>query len=153
MRVVDQVGDLRELIGQTLGTSDWLEITQERVDAFADATGDHQWIHVDPERARTGVFGGTVAHGYLTLSLIPLLSSQVFSLRSARARLNYGLNRVRFPTALPVGRRVRDRLEIVDVADASAGTLVTLRHTIEIEDGDRPACVAETLTLVVPDSV
>jgi acyl dehydratase len=150
VRSIDHVDDLRGLVGETLGTSDWLEIAQGRVDAFADATGDHQWIHVDPERARAGAFGGTIAHGYLTVSLIPFLAGQVFAIESARARLNYGLNKVRFPSPLRVGLRVRDRVEVVAVADASAGTLVTLRHTIEIEGGAKPACVAETLTLVVP---
>jgi acyl dehydratase len=151
MRVIDHVDGLRELIGGTLGTSDWLEITQERVDAFADATDDHQWIHVDPERARSGPFEGTIAHGYLTLSLIPYLSTQAFSIQSAKARLNYGLNKVRFPRPLRVGLRVRDRVEVTDVADVPAGTLVTLRHTVEIEGEDKPACVAEALILVVPD--
>lgn len=151
MRVIDHVDDLGELIGEVLGISDWLEVTQKRVDDFAEATDDHQWIHVDPERARSSPFEGTIAHGYLTLSLIPFLSTNVFSIPSAKARLNYGLNKVRFPGPLRVGLRVRDRIELVDVANVSAGTLLTLRHTIEIEVGDKPACVAEALILVVPE--
>ena len=153
MRVIQHVDDLRELTGDVLGWSAWLEITQERVDTFADATGDHQWIHVDPERARSGPYGGTIAHGYLTLSLIPLLSNGVFTVASARARLNYGLNKVRFPSPLRVGARVRDKVELGGVVDVPAGTQVTLRHTLEIEGQDKPACVAEALILVIPDSV
>jgi acyl dehydratase len=153
MRVIQHVDDLRELTGDVLGWSAWLEITQERVDTFADATGDHQWIHVDPERASSGPYGGTIAHGYLTLSLIPFLSNGVFTVASARARLNYGLNKVRFPSPLRVGARVRDKVELGGVVDLPAGTQVTLRHTLEIEGQDKPACVAEALILVIPDSV
>jgi acyl dehydratase len=149
MRVIDDVDELRGLIGELVGTSDWLEVTQERVDAFADATDDHQWIHVDPDRARSGPFGSTIAHGYLTLSLIPFLSTQVLVLRFGKARLNYGLNKVRFPSPLVVGSRVRDRVEVDSVVEVPAGTQVTLRHTLETEVSERPACVAETVVLVV----
>jgi acyl dehydratase len=149
MRVIHDADELRGLIGEVVGTSDWLEITQERVDRFADATDDHQWIHVDPERARSGPFGGTIAHGYLTLSLIPFLSTQVFELGFGKARLNYGLNKVRFPSPLVVGSRVRDRVDVGGVVEVPTGTQVTLRHTLETEDGGKPACVAEALVLVV----
>jgi acyl dehydratase len=132
------------------GLSDWLEIDQERVDLFADATGDHQWIHVDRERATAGPFGGTVAHGYLTLSLIPLLGSQVFTLETPGAKLNYGVNKVRFPAPVRVGSRIRDRVTMGAVTDLATGKQLTLRHVIEIEGQDKPACVAETVVLLLP---
>jgi acyl dehydratase len=135
MRVLDDLDQLAGMAGEELGTSDWLEIDQERVNAFAEATGDHQWIHVDVDRAAAGPFGGTIAHGYLTLSLIPFLGAQVFSLETPGARLNYGVNKVRFPSPLPVGSRIRNQL--------------TLRHTIEIEGRPKPACVAETVVLLL----
>ena len=149
MRILDDLDGLAELTGEELGTSDWIDIDQERVDAFADATGDHQWIHVDAERAAAGPFGGTVAHGYLTLSLIPFLGSQVFSLQTPGARLNYGLNKVRFPAPLLVGSRIRTRVVLTEVTDVPAGKQLTMRHTIEIENGAKPACVAETVVLLL----
>jgi acyl dehydratase len=149
MRVLDDLDTLSELTGEELGTSDWLEIDQERVNAFAYATGDHQWIHVDVERAAAGPFGGTIAHGYLTLSLIPFLGSQVFSLETPGAKLNYGVNKVRFPSPLLVGSRIRSRVVMGEVTDLAAGKQLTLRHTIEIEGHDKPACVAETVVLLI----
>jgi len=149
MRILDDLDALAGLTGEELGTSDWLEIDQDRVNRFADATGDHQWIHVDVERAATGPFGGTIAHGYLTLSLIPYLGSQVFSLETPGAKLNYGVNKVRFPSPVPVGSRIRSRVVMGEVTDLPAGKQLTLRHTVEIEGQDKPACVAETVVLLI----
>jgi len=150
MRVLDDLDGLAELAGEELGTSEWLEIDQERVNLFADATGDHQWIHVDAERAEAGPFGGTIAHGYLTLSLVPFLGAQVFSLETPGAKLNYGVNKVRFPSPVRVGSRVRSHVTMGEVTDLPAGTQLTLRHTIEIEGQAKPACVAETVVLLLP---
>jgi acyl dehydratase len=149
MRILDDLDALAAMAGEELGLSDWLEIDQERVDRFADATGDHQWIHVDRERASAGPFGGTIAHGYLTLSLIPFLGSQVFALETPGARLNYGVNKVRFPSPVRVGSRIRSHVTMGEVTDLPTGTQLTLRHTIEIEGHDKPACVAETVVLLL----
>jgi acyl dehydratase len=142
--------DLLALAGADLGTSGSKVLTQAQIDLFADVTGDHQWIHVDAERAASGPFGGTIAHGYLTLSLIPLLGSQVFALDTPGAKLNYGVNKVRFPAPVPVGSRVRDTVSVTDVTDLPSGKQLTLRHVIEIEGGGKPACVAETVVLLLP---
>ena len=137
-------------VGQLFGPSSWIDIPQERINAFADATDDHQWIHVDPERAKDGPFGGTIAHGYLTLSLVPWLSSQVFGLETPGAKLNYGVNKVRFPNPVRVGSRVRAKVTVGEVTDLPTGKQLTLRYVIEIEDQDKPACVAETVVLLLP---
>jgi len=149
MRTFTTLADLEAAVGEELGVSDWVRIDQDRVDAFADATGDHQWIHVDPERAAAGPFGGTIAHGYLTLSLVPWLGSGVFALETPGAKLNYGVNKVRFPQPVPVGSRVRLRVTLAEVAAVPAGTQVVLRHVVEIEDAPKPACVAETVVLLL----
>ena len=128
----------------------WSISTQSAVNLFADATGDHQWIHVDPERAADGPFGATIAHGYLTLSLVPFLGSQVFSLETPGAKLNYGVNKVRFPSPVRVGSRVRAHVTMGEVTDLPTGKQMLLRYTIEIEGGDKPACVAETVVLLLP---
>ena len=150
MRILDNLDELAGLTGQELGSSDWLKIDQDRVNGFADATGDHQWIHVDVERATAGPFGGTIAHGYLTLSLIPMLGSQVFSLETPGAKLNYGVNKVRFPHPVRVGSRIRDHVTMGEVTDLPTGKQPTVRHTIEIEGQAKPACVAETVVLLLP---
>ncbi len=150
MRTFTTFDELAAAVGEELGTSDWHEITQERVDAFADATGDHQWIHVDVERAKDGPFGGTIAHGYLTLSLVPWLGSQVFSLETPGAKLNYGVNKVRFPSPVPVGSKIRARVSVADVSDIPAGKQMLLSYVIEIDGQDKPACVAETVVLLLP---
>jgi acyl dehydratase len=150
MRILDNLDELAGIAGEELGVSDWLEIDQERVDQFADATGDHQWIHVDRERAAAGPFGGTIAHGFLTLSLIPFLGSQVFSLETPGAKLNYGVNKVRFPHPVLVGSRIRSWVTMGDVTDLPTGKQLTLRHVLEIEGQDKPACVAETVVLLLP---
>ena len=149
MRVFSSFEEIEKAAGEEIGTSDWFEIDQERVDKFADATGDHQWIHVDVEKAKDGPFGGTIAHGYLTLSLVPWLGSKIFEFETPGAKLNYGLNKVRFPNPVPVGSRVRARVTIGGATDVSAGKQVTLKYVIEIEDQDKPACVAETVVLLL----
>lgn len=138
---------LPDQVGQTMGTSDWIEITQDRVNQFADATGDHQWIHVDVERAAAGPFGGTIAHGYLTLSLAPLLLAQTVEVDEVAAALNYGLNKVRFPSPVPVGSRIRGTVELVAAQSKPAGIEAAFRVTYEIEGGTRPACIAECVVL------
>jgi acyl dehydratase len=150
MRVFTTFEELEAAAGEELGASEWVTIDQRRVNLFADATGDHQWIHVDVERAKEGPFGGTIAHGYMTLALIPWLGSQVFKLATPGAKLNYGVNKVRFPAPLPVGARIRDRLTIVSVTEVPKGKQLTVQHTIEIEGEERPACVAETVVLLLP---
>jgi acyl dehydratase len=132
--------------GQHLGHTDWIEITQARVNQFADATGDHQWIHVDPERAKDGPFGGTIAHGYLTLSITNLFLPELLSVPGASAGVNYGTNKVRFPAPAPVGSRVRMSCEIVDVDDVAGGVQVITRNTVEVEGSDKPACVVEAIS-------
>ena len=130
--------------GDHFGPSSWIEITQEKIDAFAEATGDHQWIHVDPERAAAGPFGTTIGHGYLTLSLLPVASYEVLP-RAGRMGINYGLNRVRFPAPVPVGSRVRASFDVVSVEPFDGGSQATLTATVEREGGDKPVCVAEVV--------
>ncbi len=148
-RVITTVAELKELVGQELGVSDWLEVTQERVNQFADATGDHQYIHVDPERARETFFGGTIAHGYLTLSLIPELSRTRRGVKinlGGRMGVNYGLNKVRFPAPVRVGKRIRLRTKLLAVEEiGDKAVQMTNLNTIEIEGEERPACIAETV--------
>ncbi|GII22018.1 MaoC family dehydratase [Planosporangium mesophilum] len=136
---------LADSVGQHLGYSEWHEIDQKRIDLFADATGDHQWIHVDPERAASGPFKRTIAHGYLTLSLIPMLNAQVYRVSGVRMGVNYGVNKVRFPSPVPVGSRVRAGVELVEVTPVEGGVQVVGRVTIEAEGGSKPCCVAETV--------
>ncbi len=150
MRTFTDFDQLAEATGEELGSSEWLTIDQDRVDAFADATGDHQWIHVDVERAKEGPFGATIAHGYLTLSLIPMMGAEVFSLETPGAKLNYGVNKVRFPNPVKVGSRIRVHVSVGEVTDIPTGKQLTLKHTIEIEGEDKPACVAETVVLLLP---
>jgi acyl dehydratase len=149
MQTFTTFAELESVVGQEIGTSDWVEITQERVDEFAQATGDHQWIHVDVEKAKDGPFGGTIAHGYLTLSLLPWLGSQVFALETPGAKLNYGVNKVRFPSPVPVGSKVRTTVSVKDVTDVPAGKQLTLGYVVEIDGAAKPACVAETVVLLL----
>ncbi|MFD0689372.1 MaoC family dehydratase [Actinomadura fibrosa] len=149
MRTFSGVGELEKAVGGHLGHSEWHEITQEQVGLFADATGDHQWIHVDPERAASGPFGGTIAHGYLTLSLIPMLAGEIYRVEGLRMGVNYGANKVRFPAPVPVGSRVRAGAELLSVERGDAGARATVRFTIEREGGDKPVCVAEVLSVLV----
>jgi acyl dehydratase len=144
-RTINGADELKSLVGQHLGTSDWIEIDQERVNLFADATGDHQWIHVDPERAKDGPFGGTIAHGYLTMSLGPVLLPQVVVVTGFSMALNYGLNKLRFPSPVPVGSKLRLGAELLGVEDVAGGVQSTYRLTFEVEGQEKPACVAEAL--------
>ena len=145
MTTITGLDQLKDAEGQDLGTSDWHEVTQKDIDQFADVTGDHQWIHVDPERAKDTPFGGTIAHGYYTLSLAPVLSDQIFELQGFAFALNYGLNKVRFPAPLPVGSRVRMKARLANLEDVPGGAQMTLELTFEREDGDKPVCVSEAL--------
>ena len=148
-RVINAVEELESLVGQQVGTGEWFEITQDRVSQFADATDDHQWIHIDEERAKEGPFGSTIAHGYLTLSLIAGLSPKIFTITGMKMMINYGLNKVRFPQPVPVGSRVRDVVELAEVNRKSSGVQVVMNHIVEIEGADKPACIAQTVTLMV----
>ncbi len=151
-RVFQSPADLQGAVGQHLGYSDWLEITQERIDKFADATGDHQWIHVDPERAKTGPFGATIAHGYLTLSLVSMFLPQIVDVRGIRMGINYGTDKVRFPAPVPCGSRVRAGGELIKLEDVKDGVQATIRVTVEIEGSARPACVVETISRYYPSA-
>ena len=144
-RVFGSVEELRAAVGEQLGWTDWLEVEQKRIDLFAEATGDHQWIHVDPERAASGPFGTTIAHGFLTLSLIPSFTPQLLRVEGVRMGVNYGVNKVRFPASVPVGSRLRATALIAEVTEASGGVQLVTRVTIEREGGDKPVCVAETV--------
>lgn len=141
--------DVQSLVGQEIGASDWVLIDQDRVNTFADATGDHQWIHVDVERAKE-FLGGTIAHGYLTLSLIPWLGSQIMSIEGVSRGINYGSNKVRFTNMVPVGSRVRAKQKLLGAEPKGGGLQLTNEITIEIEGKDRPACIAETISLIYP---
>ncbi len=148
MPTISGIDGLRELEGQELGTSGWREVTQPDVDAFADVTGDHQFIHVDVERAKQTPFGGTIAHGYYTLSLIPRFTEQVMKFEGFAFALNYGLDRVRFPSHMPVGGKVRATFKLAEVSDIPGGAQIKIEVTLEREGGDKPVCVAETLARV-----
>ncbi|MFE3073397.1 MaoC family dehydratase [Streptomyces sp. NPDC059247] len=145
-RIFTSAEELRAGVGEQLGYSDWLEIDQKRIDLFAEATGDHQWIHVDPERAAAGPFGATIAHGYLTLSLLPALVPQVMSVEGMRMGINYGTGKVRFPSPVPVGSRLRATAVLTEVTEAGGGVQVTARVTVEREGAEKPACVAESVS-------
>jgi acyl dehydratase len=145
MVTLDGVDGIRARLGEELGVSAWYEVTQADVDAFAEVTGDHQWIHVDVERAKAGQFGGTIAHGFYTLSLGPGLAGGIYRFEGFSFALNYGLGRVRFPAPMPVGGRVRVRAQLTGVEDVDGGVQVTLTHTFEREGGEKPVCVAEAL--------
>ncbi|NMM83056.1 enoyl-CoA hydratase [Rhodococcus sp. SRB_17] len=149
-RVFESKSDLLGAVGETLGTSEWLEITREMVHQFADATGDHQWIHVDDERAkRESPFGGPIAHGYLTLSLIPVLSKSVYRIKGPKLLVNYGSDKVRFPSPVPVGSRVRNTVVLTSVEELPNGSLQSqVTNTVEIEGSDKPAVVAITVTRI-----
>ncbi|MDX1733048.1 MAG: MaoC family dehydratase [Halioglobus sp.] len=146
----DNPAALLEAVGQHLGYSDWLEIDQARIDLFADATGDHQWIHVDPEKAAQGPFGKTIAHGYLTLSLANLFLPQIMQVNNTSMGVNYGCEKVRFPATVPVGSRIRGGGEVISAQEVKGGVQVVVRMTIEVEGGDRPACVIDTISRFFP---
>ncbi|BBZ42583.1 MaoC family dehydratase [Mycobacterium conspicuum] len=150
MRTFESVADLAAATGETLGQSDWVTITQEDVNLFADATGDHQWIHVDPERAAKGPFGKTIAHGYMTLSLLPRLQHEIYTVNGIKLAINYGLNKVRFPSPVPVGSKVRAVASLVSVDDVGDGAVqAVVSTTVEIDGAPKPACVAESIVRYV----
>ncbi len=149
MRVLNDKAEVAAAAGTELGVSEWISITQERIDQFAAATGDHQWIHVDAERAAKGPFGTTIAHGYLTLSLLPFFGAHVYAFAGDRARVNYGVNKVRFMSPVPVDSKLRAHIELAEVNDIPKGQQAILRFTIEIDGVDKPACVAESVVLLM----
>ncbi|MFZ6756551.1 MaoC family dehydratase [Undibacterium sp. Ji50W] len=147
MREFRSINELKDLIGQEVAQSEWVEITQERVNTFADATGDHQWIHIDVERAkRESPFGGPIAHGFLTLSLLPMLVANAIHLSYVKMGVNYGLNKVRFPSPVPVGSRLRARMKLLEIEDIKDGAQLTWEVSIEREGQDKPVCVAESIS-------
>ncbi|MEE9606942.1 MAG: MaoC family dehydratase [Myxococcota bacterium] len=148
--VFESPDELLGAVGAHLGYSDWLEISQERIDQFADATGDHQWIHVDPERARQGPFGACIAHGYLTMSLVNLFLPQIVEVRGISMGVNYGANKLRFPAPVPVGSKLRGGAELIGAEQVKGGVQATVRVTVEIEGGEKPACVIETISRYYP---
>lgn len=151
MKIFENISDLQPLVGESIGTSAWLLIDQERVNRFADATGDHQWIHVDPERARRGPFGGPIAHGFLTLSLLPAFFATAFEIRNSSSGINYGLDRVRFMTPVHVGKRLRAHFRLMawDALEGG-GAQMKIEMTVECEGESKPACVAESITRRFP---
>ena len=150
MKLITSIDEAQSLVGSELGVSDWLEIDQQRINDFADVTGDHQWIHIDVERAKTeSPFGAPIAHGFLTLSLVPALSKDNFRLENVKLAINYGLNKVRFLTPVTVGSRIRVRSELAEVTAKGSSADMTVRHTIEIEGADKPAAVADMIVRAV----
>ncbi|MBL1099759.1 MaoC family dehydratase [Streptomyces coffeae] len=149
-RIFTSTDELRSAIGEELGPSDWLEIDQKRIDLFADATDDHQWIHVDAEKAAQGPFGTTIAHGYLTLSLLPAFTPQLMRVEGVRMGINYGVNKVRFPSPVPVGSRLRATARIAELTEVTDGVQLTLVVTLEREGGAKPVCVAESVVRYYP---
>ena len=146
MKSFEHLADLQPLVGQELGVSEWVSVEQKRIDQFADATGDHQWIHIDPVRAAAGPFKTTVAHGFLTLSLLPEMSASAFEVRDTRMGVNYGLNRVRFPSPVPVGSRLRGIFKLLAYEPLDGGAQLAIEVTMEREGSAKPVCVAESLT-------
>ena len=144
-RVFDDLDALKAAAGEELGTSEWVTVTQEQINTFADATGDHQWIHVDPERAATGPFGTTIAHGYLTLSLLPVFVEQIYSIEGLAFGMNYGANKVRFPSPVPVDSRLRATATLVETKDIPIGTQGIVSIVVEREGGDKPVLIAEVI--------
>lgn len=146
MRIFKSIDELTAAVGEQLGTSDWMVVDQERINLFADATGDHQWIHVDAEKAAQGPFGSTIAHGFLTLSLLPIFMGQIYRVEGIRMAINYGLDKVRFPAPVPAGSRLRAHSQLVEVTPLGNAVQAKLSTTIEIEGGSKPVCVVESIT-------
>lgn len=149
-RVFKTPFELEAAVGERLGESQWLTIEQDRINLFADATGDHQWIHVDPEKAKDGPFGATIAHGYLTLSLVNMFLPEIIDVQGISMGVNYGADKLRFPSPVKVGSRVRGVGELVAVENVKGGVQSTVRVTVEIEGSDRPACVVDTISRYFP---
>jgi len=145
MRTFETIAEMADLVGQEIGVSEWITVTQERIQLFADATHDHQWIHVDVERAQAGPFGTTIAHGFLTLSLLPEMAASAFGVRETRMGVNYGLNKVRFPAPVPSGSRIRGRFKLIGYEPLDGGAQMTVQVTMEREGSDKPVCIAESI--------
>ena len=145
MRVYASIAEFAAAAGDDLGTTDWIEIDQERIDRFADATGDHQWIHVDPERAASGPFGATIAHGFLTLSMLPVVMNSLYRVDGISMAGNYGLEKVRFPAPVPVGSKLRGSSSITSTQELDGAVQGTITTTIEVDGSDRPACVVQSI--------
>lgn len=146
MREIHSLAELKSLVGQEVAVSDWIKISQERINTFADATGDHQWLHVDVERAkRESPFGGPIAHGFLTLSLLPMLLENTISMTDVKMAVNYGLNKVRFPAPVPVDSKLRARLKLLEVEDITGGAQIIWEVVMEREGSEKPVCVAESI--------
>jgi acyl dehydratase len=152
MREFADVHELKQVVGEVLGESEWMTVSQEMIDRFADATGDHQWIHVDRERAKASDFGTTIAHGFLTLALVPRLLDKVYRVGKVRARLNYGCNKVRFTEPVPAGGRIKARIRLAAVEDTPKGVRITSEATVALEGAARPACIAELVAVVIPEA-
>lgn len=149
MRIFASRVEIEKAVGEDLGASQWIVVDQTMIDDFADLTGDRQWIHVDAVRAQTGPYGATIAHGYLTLSLLPAFRQQIYDIQNARAQLNYGLNKVRFPGIVPVDSRLRGRARLVDVVDRGEAADVIVEYTVERDGAGKPVCVAESVVRVL----
>jgi acyl dehydratase len=146
MRTFETIAELQPLVGQEIGVSEWITVTQERIKLFADATHDHQWIHLDAERAKAGPFGTTIAHGFFTLALLPEMSASAFEVRETKMGVNYGLNKVRFPAPVPSGSRLRGRFKLIGYEAIEGGAQLTTQVTMEREGFDKPVCIAESLS-------
>ena len=145
MRTFATLAELKHMVGEELGVSEWIEVTQDRIQRFAEATGDHQWIHLDRERAEGGPFGTTIAHGFLTLSLLPEMSAKAFAVSDTRMGVNYGLNRVRFPAPVPSGSRLRGHFRLLNFEPLEGGAQLTVEVRMEREGSDKPVCIAESV--------
>ncbi len=145
VRIFDSLDAFRAIAGEKIGSSEWHTVTQARINLFADATGDHQWIHVDPEKAAAGPYGTTIAHGYLTLSMLPLLAKDIYQVEGLAMGVNYGANKIRFPAPVPVGSRLRATATLTAVTDIPIGTQASITFVIEREGGDKPVCIAEVI--------
>ncbi|MCW2788743.1 MAG: dehydratase, partial [Aeromicrobium sp.] len=141
----DTLEAFKAAAGEELGTSDWLTVTQEQINTFADATGDHQWIHVDPDRAASGPFGTTIAHGYLTLSLLPVFGAEIYEIHGLAFGMNYGANKIRFPSPVPVDSRLRATATLLETKDIAIGTQIVIQFVVEREGADKPVCIAEVV--------
>ena len=151
--VFNAPAELKDAVGKTFGPTEWLTVDQKRIDTFADATGDHQWIHVDPEKAKTGPYGATIAHGYLTLSLVNYFLPFLHEVRGISMGVNYGVDKIRFPSVVRAGSRIRGRGEMISVEERPDGSVQSvMRVTVEVEGGDRPACVADTISRWFPSA-
>jgi acyl dehydratase len=149
MHIIEGIPALKALVGQELGTGSWRGVPQSTIDAFADATDDHQWLHVDAARAAAGPYGTTIVHGYLVLSLLPALAADAYRIEGASARINYGLERVRFPAPVPSGARIRVSSRLTELAETPTGARIVVRNVVELEGSEKPACIADTVSVLV----